>query len=96
MMHVMTAIRFEKAERPTLWIRFNPSDYSVDGKKQQHCNKSDRYSKLVELIQTHKMDSDCSMNIVYMYYNVTNGYPNIFQNPGYNDDIKRLVIPPII
>ena len=99
MMHVMTAIRYEKAQRPTLWIRFNPGDYSVDGKKQ-HCNISDRYSKLVELIQTHKfkMDNACPdpMNVVYMYYDTTNGYPDIFQHPRYSDNMKRLVLPCII
>ena len=91
----MTAIRCETTQRPTLWIRFNPNAFFVDGKKM-HCKKTDRYSKLVKLIETHKMDSVCSMNVVYMYYNTTNGYLGIFQDPMYSDNMKRLVLAPIV
>jgi very-short-patch-repair endonuclease len=91
MTYVMGAIARTKNVHPTLWIRFNPDGFKVDGKTTRVSRKA-RYAKLLSVI--HETVAVFSgTRVLYMYYDVTSGMPSICQDVSYSDQMKKLLCP---
>jgi hypothetical protein len=94
MTHVMAAIACEDNTRPTLWIRFNPNAFSVDGERVR-ITKKKKLSTLVEMIKNHSMTKHTE--IMYMYYDAdARGVPLITKDTAYSKSIQSLVVDTVI
>lgn len=93
MSYVMAAIACAQNVRNTLWIRFNPNAYTVDG-VTVHVRKKQRYAQLLQVLDTYV---PCRpMEVLYMYYDTADdGFPTICQESGYNQAMKNLLIKPL-
>jgi len=81
MLDVVAALVCDDNTRPTLWLRFNPNAYKVDGVRV-HTSKKERYRWLLEILTapTHAP----SLVVRYMYYDVRQGRPVVTYDPDYS------------
>ena len=93
MTYVMAAIACNDNTRPTLWIRFNPNAFSVDGQRVR-VSKKRKLARLINVIENCELKNDTE--VLYMYYDVENGVPKITTDCMYPAAMKMLVGKPII
>ena len=93
MLHVMAAIACSRNDRPTVWIRFNPDVFKVDGQTVK-IPKKRKYQQLLSVLQDTTEFS--GIRILYMYYDVTNKMPTICMDPSYDQQVKSMLSPPIV
>ena len=93
MTYVMAAIACTDNVRPTLWIRFNPNGYSVDGYPVRTRKKA-KYAKLLSVIKdTKPLDGT---QVIYMYYDTEGGFPVICKDSSYSARMKAMLGPSIV
>jgi len=93
MTYVMAAIACTDNVRPTLWIRFNPNGYSVDGYPMRTRKKA-KYAKLLSVIKdTKPLDGT---QVIYMYYDTERGLPVICKDSTYSARMKAMLGPSIV
>ena len=91
MTYVQAAIALDKNTRPTLWIRFNPNAFQIDGKTVR-VSRQRRYDMLYEYIQNPKY-----VGVVYMYYDVdTNGVVCITKDNAFTTSFKKMILQPVL
>ena len=88
MMFVLSAIQCDQNERPTLWIRFNPNAFTVDGTKVT-VPKKKKYKRLLAFLTEDTIPN--GTEILYMYYDTSNGLPVICQDVTYDHNTKNLL-----
>lgn len=88
MMDVVAAIRCTNESRPIVWIRYNPDRFSVDGIKVKR-KRGERMERLLQLLRSHVPTRPLS--IFYLFYDLVNGAPAIFEDPTYDSNLKPLV-----
>ena len=88
MTDVVAAIRCSGDTRKILWVRFNPDAFFVDGRRCKVLRK-DKMVRLVEFLRTSKPIKD--VEIAYLFYDTTNGKPEIFAHKDYDESVKKLV-----
>jgi hypothetical protein len=93
MMFVMSAIHCDQNERPTLWIRFNPNAFAVDGRKVT-VSKKKKYERLLAILTEDAVPN--GTEILYMYYDTCGDLPVICQDVTYHESVQKLLRKPII
>ena len=88
MMFVLSAIQCDQNERPTLWIRFNPNAFTVDGVRV-NVPKKNTYQRLLDILNEDTIPN--GTEILYMYYDIHNGLPVICQDVTYDKNVKNLL-----
>lgn len=100
MCNIMKAIREQGIEIPVLWIRYNPHGYKVNNIKMEQ-EYSNRYLKLLEVINIWEPFDDIDIEIQYMFYDSIIDDNNqislsIHQDEDYIEDLKLVCLDPII
>ena len=100
MCNIMKAIREQGIEIPVLWIRYNPHGYKVNNIKMEQ-EYSNRYLKLLEVINIWEPSDDIDIEIQYMFYDSIIDDNNqislsIHQDEDYIEDLKLVCLDPII
>jgi hypothetical protein len=94
MTNVMGAITCGENHRPTVWIRYNPNGFCVDGKKKRF-SKHHREAMLLEMLNNYNSLDTKSKNIcfeiIYMYFDTKEGRPLVLDDIGYSDTLKPFV-----
>ncbi len=87
MTDVMSALACEGNERPTMWIRFNPDAYTVDGVPVR-TRRKDRLKSLCALLRDAPSRP---LQIVYCFYDTVGGVPAITLDNAYSPALRGLV-----
>jgi hypothetical protein len=92
MINTKSVLIQEGNNMPLVFIRYNPDAYHVDNQVRK-IKKEDRIKRLVQLIQTISQHPiNCPpLSIYYLFYNMKNNEPIIFQDSEYIQDVKSLV-----
>ena len=87
MMHVMGAIACDANVRPTLWIRFNPHGFTVDGVPCRVARLK-KYRALLDVLTDPTPQT--GMRIRHMFYDVAMGIPVLY-NEGAYDPLRDML-----
>lgn len=92
MMDIKCALIQDGNDMPLVFIRFNPDKFTINDKRV-YIPKKDRLKKCADLIKTISINKDTLMtlNIYYMYYNVTDNNLNILSDPDFPEEMKPCV-----
>jgi hypothetical protein len=92
MINTKSVLIQEGNNMPLVFIRYNPDAYRVDNKEKK-IKKKDRIKRLVKLIQTISREPrNCPpLSIYYLFYDMINNEPTIFQDSEYVQEVKSLV-----
>jgi hypothetical protein len=92
MINTKSVLIQEGNNMPLVFIRYNPDSYCV-GNQVQKTKKEDRIKRLVKLIKTISLEPrNCPpLSIYYLFYDMTNNEPTIFQDSDYVQEVKSLV-----
>lgn len=79
--------------QPILWIRYNPDAHSINGVTRRIPAKR-REAELVKVIKSAQSGDlfNSEFGIVYMYYDMDDGKPTIFQDEEYHQEMKSFVL----
>ena len=88
MMDVVAALRCSGDTRKILWVRFNPDAFSVDGARKR-VSRKDKMARLVEFLRNYKPTQP--VEIAYLFYDTTNGKPEIFNDTDFPSEVKEMV-----
>ena len=89
MSHIITALRILNDNRKIVFVRFNCDSFKIDDVSQNRILMKDRYDSLANLIKKYKPKDD--LEIFYMYYDITNGKPDIIHSKDYNKYMAKCV-----
>lgn len=92
--NIYTALALEGNTLPVTVIRFNPGKFHVDGIKKRVPTKA-RQDKLVEVIKSWEFGPSNCLEVQYMYYDMTNGCLDIWQDEGFAEILKSCCRQPI-
>jgi hypothetical protein len=95
MCFVMSAIACDQNVRPTVWIRFNPNGFTVDGVGQRVSRKR-KNDRLLALIQDTVVFEGTRLIYMYYDYDTQKGLPTICQDPAYDPKVKAMLGPSIV
>jgi hypothetical protein len=87
MMHVMGAIACDTNVRPTLWIRFNPHGFTVDGVPCRVARLK-KYRALLDVLTDPTPQT--GMRIRHMFYDVAMGIPVLYNDRAY-DPLREML-----
>lgn len=88
MLDISTATYMSGNTRDVLWIRFNPSSYSVDGTRRRQ-SMLERMCKLHGFLQSVRGGcmkgclSNWGLSVQYMFYDTTNNKNSLLADPAY-------------
>jgi hypothetical protein len=85
--NVMSAVACDNNARPTLWVRFNPNAFKVDGTTKR-VPRRERYAALIAAM---RLPVSRPLTILYMYYDMQQGEPVITSDPDFAPGIKPLL-----
>ena len=88
MLDVVAALVCEDNTRPTLWLRFNPNAYKVDGVRA-YTSRKERYRRLLAILTAPS--ATASLVVQYMYYDVCKGRPVVTYDPDYSPVVAACV-----
>ena len=74
---------------PIRFLRYNPHCYSINNIKQK-INQVQRHDKLIECIKT--VEFNTSFSVMYLFYDMENGKPCIFDDYEYTESFKQFVL----
>jgi hypothetical protein len=89
--NVMAAVACDNNSRPTLWIRFNPNAFKVDGTTK----RVPRHVRYAALLAAMRLPVSRPTTILYMYYDTQQGEPVITSDPDFTLSITPLLGPSI-
>jgi hypothetical protein len=97
MSKIIETLAIEGNTLPIVFIRYNPNAYRVDGELQKVLKK-DREEKLIELLSDERSiiyNTDQLLSVLYMYYDMIDGEPEVFTDEEYNNCIKECCLPSV-
>jgi hypothetical protein len=91
------SVAIDGNELPILFVRYNCNAYKVDG-VTQNIKKVDREAVLITYLTTLPSVTTATppLSVQYMYYDVCDGQPTVFDDPEYSDIVKRCCLPAIV
>ena len=78
-----------------LFVRYNPCEYKVDGKRVKHSKKFNKVQEdtLVRFIKEWTFpDTEQVMFVKYLFYDMTNNVPDVINDPDYHEHIRQCVV----
>lgn len=88
MQNVIKATTISETKGALVWIRFNPDAYKIDGEKGLVKIK-ERKEKLLDLLENYIPKGEDE--IIYMYYDVRDGRPEISYSPDYDKNLHECI-----
>lgn len=79
----------------TMWLRYNPHEYSLNGKTMRPTRR-DNVHRLCTYLDTAVVADECgdsTMCIRYMNYDSNNDIPSCIQHPEYHSELRKLAKP---
>ena len=73
---------------PIMFIRYNPNAYRVNGKAVR-MTREEREKRLVDYLRSVSFVQPFA--VTYMYYDVLDGLPAVFDDPSYNESFKTVL-----
>lgn len=99
MAKVHESLALEGNTLPLMFIRFNPHDFRLDGKKISK-TISERQFALLKLIEEIELKTAPLFQIVYMFYDSytidNKTFPQVFYDPDYDEGLKSLCTKTIV
>ena len=89
---VMEAIQAGQNNRPTLWIRFNPDSFKIDGENQK-ISKKNRFQQLCQEMLKERPNLKDGFKILYMYYDLDENLElKILEDDEYPEWFKPMIL----
>ena len=89
---VMEAIQAGQNTRPTLWIRFNPDSFKINGQNQK-IPKKERFHQLCQEICKERPNLKDGFRILYMYYDLDDNLElKILEDDDYPEWFKPMIL----
>ena len=91
MTNVVSVLFEDGNTMPLIWIRINPDNFNIDGKKIK-MSKQEKIEKVVKLINSlSQTTQELPLLIYYCFYNMVDKQPEILQDESYPEALKSIV-----
>jgi uncharacterized C2H2 Zn-finger protein len=96
MNNIVSSWRLGGNYSPVAFIRYNPHAFKVDGQTKK-TTTVERHQKLTELIDRLKVQEPAQdVQVYYMFYDTTDGVPNVLSDSDYYETVKEWFVEAIV